>query len=264
MTTPYENKIEEKRTPPRVKINFRKWQKVEPLREDLRHYLEETPHGRYMHHPFCCSPVTDLDRCALIHHQIDERIAKADAYFEAQDWEGYINAIERPFQPEWFAKDAHLLTDDRYWAVLAGVYRLQKFTIGVRDLFDELFRSTRPGRENLMTKEERAIFARLPKRLRVYRGYSGDDLYEDGIAWTLDRRQAVWYANCHRKDDDPMVASGTVNKADVWACFDNGDILLPPEAVKNRRDVAAFHEPARAAWSDFVTPAFDVTPMLTP
>jgi len=260
MATPNEN--EKKHTQPRVKINFRKWKKVEPLRDDLRHYLKKSQHGHIIRHPFCNARITDLDRCAIIHHQIDERTAKADACFEAQDWEGYINAIERPFQPEWFAKDAHLLPDDRYWAVLAGVYRLQKFTIGVRDLFDELFRSTRPGRENLMTEAERDIFARLPKRLRVYRGYSGDDLYEDGIAWTLDHRQAVWYANWHREDDDPMVASGTVNKSDVWACFDNGDVLLPPEVVKGRRDAAAFHEPARVAWSDFVTPAFDVTHLL--
>ena len=80
----------------------------------------------------------------------------------------------------------------------------------------------------------------------------------------MDRRQAVWYANWHREDDNPTVASGTVAKADIWAYIDGGDILLPSEAVKNRRDVAAFDDTARVAWRDFLTPAFDVTSMLTP
>jgi hypothetical protein len=238
--------------------------RFEPLREDLRHYVEETRFGDFIRHPFCNSPIPDLDRCALIHEQIDRRAAEADACFEAQDWEGYIDAIEYQFQPEWFAKDAHLLPDDRYWTLLSRIYQLQKFTIHDRDLFDTLFRSKRPGRERLMTQDEQAVLARLPKRLRVYRGYSGDELYADGIAWTLDRRQAVWYANWHREDDDPMVASGTVAKAKIWAYLNGGDILLPSEAVTNRRDVEAFDETARVAWQDFVTPKFDVTPMLSP
>ena len=237
--------------------------RIEPLRAELHNYLQDGgPYRCRISHPFCIQPISDLNRCALIHEQIDRRTAEADACFEAQDWEGYINVVEYPYQPEWFAKDAYLLPDDRYWSLLSRIYQTQKFTIHDRDLFKDLFRSDRPGREHLMTLEEQAVFARLPKRLRVYRGYSGEDLYADGIAWTLDRRQAVWYANRYREDDNPMVASGTVAKADIWAYLDGGDILLPSEAVKNRRDVDDFHEPARAAWSDFVTPDFDVTPML--
>jgi hypothetical protein len=235
---------------------------IEPLREDLRHYVQETRHNYFLRHPFYNGPILDLDRCVLIHEQIDRRAAEADACFEAQDWEGYIDTVEYQFQPEWFAKDAYLLSDDRYWTVLRRVYQAQKFTIHDRDLFDSLFRSERPRREHLMTPNEQAVLARLPKRLRVYRGYSGDDLYADGIAWTLDRRQAIWYANWHREDDDPMVASGTVSKAVIWAYLDGGDILLPSEAVKSRRDVVAFDENARVPWKKFVTPDFDVNKLL--
>ena len=241
-----------------------KMSRIEPLRDDLRHYLDETRHGYFLRSPFYNGPVLDLDRCALIHEQFDARKAPADECFEAMDVEGEIELVEYQHQPRYFARDADRLPNDRYWPLLSQIYQIQKFTIHDRDLFDKLFRSDRPGRENLMTPEEQAVLARLPKRLRVYRGYSGDDLYADGIAWTLDRRQAVWYANWHREDDNPTVASGTVAKADIWAYIDGGDILLPSEAVKNRRDVAAFDDTARVAWRDFLTPAFDVTSMLTP
>jgi hypothetical protein len=242
-----------------------KLNRIEPLRKDLRPYLQDGgPFRHLISHPFCIQPISDLNRCTLIHEQIDRRAAEADACFEAQDWEGYINVVEYQHQPAWFSKDAYLLPDDRYWHLLSQIYQTQKHTIHDRGLFDELFRSDRPGREHLMTPEEQAVLARLPKRLRVYRGYSGEEMYADGIAWTLDRRQAVWYANWHREDDNPTVASGTVAKADIWAYIDGGDILLPSEAVKNRRDVAAFDDTARVAWRDFLTPAFDITPMLTP
>lgn len=240
----------------------RKARRFEPLRMDLHHYLEKIGHEHFLRHPFYLGPVANLDRCALIHDQIDRRAAKADACFEAQDWEGYINAVEYPYQPEWFAKDAYLLPDDRYWHLLSQIFQAQKFTVHDRDLYDEFFRSDRPGRENLMTSEEQAIIARLPKRLRVYRGYSGEELYADGIAWTLDRRQAVWYANWNREDDNPTVASGTIAKADIWAYLDGGDILLPSEMVKNRRDEDALDPAARAPWSAFISPDFDVTTLL--
>lgn len=236
--------------------------RVEPLRDDLRLYLEETRHGYFLRSPFYNGPVLDLDRCALIHEQFDARKAPADECFEAMDVEGEIELVEHQHQLRYFARDADRLPDDRYWPLLSRIYQTQKFTIHDRDLFDELFRSDRPGREHLMTPQEQAVLARLPDRLHVYRGYSGEEMYAEGIAWTLDRRQAVWYANWHREDDNPTVVSGTVAKANIWAYLEGGDILLPSEAVKNRREVDALDDTARAAWKDFVTSAFDVTSML--
>jgi hypothetical protein len=237
--------------------------RLEPLREELKPYLEEyDDHEYFLRSPFYNGPVLDLDRCVFIHEQIDRRAARADACFESQDWEGYINAIEYQHQPEWFAKDAYLLPDDRYWHLLSRIFQVQKYTVHHRDLFDELFRSDRPGREHLMTPEEQAVLARLPKRLRVYRGYSGEEMYGDGVAWTLDERQARWYANWQRTDDDPMLASGMILKDRVWAYLDGGDILLPSEEVQRRRDVPAFDESARKPWAEAVNPKFDVTSLL--
>lgn len=237
-------------------------ERYEPLREELRPYVEVCAGMRFLRNPFCNETIADLDRCGWIHECYDSRVARYDECFESQDWEGCLNCIDIYFQPEWLAKDAEFLPDDRYWALLGRVYQCQRVTLNDRDLFDEMFRAERPGRQHLMTPDEQAVFARLPKRLRVYRGYSQEDLYADGVAWTLDRRQALWWANWVPDDDLVMLASGTISKEDVWAYFEGGDIMLPSEKVRNRRDEDALNPAARAPWKEFMSPPFDVTPLL--
>lgn len=233
----------------------------ERLRPDLRPFLQKTQHGYFIRHPFCNEMVCDLGRCALIHHTIDERAARADACFEANDYEGYINCIEIYSQPEWLAKDADLLPDDSYWRLLRRIFRSQKCTHNYRDLFDELFRADRPGRENLMTPQEREVLATLPDVLTVFRGYSDDDYegYAEGISWTLDRREAVWRANFNSEAEHPRVITGKVRKEDIWAFLAGGDLLLPPEAVYAKRDGAAWSDKARVPLDQFIKTPFDVT-----
>lgn len=232
----------------------------EPLREDLHRYLEETPHGTFIRHPFGNHMIDDLDYCSRIHTWIDERAARADECFENQDWEGYLGCVDVSLQTEWFYKDKELFSDEQYWRLLGAVYQNQKFTHYSRDLFDELFRAERPGRENLMDEEERAVFARLPDEFVVYRGYSGDEweAVPDGIAWTLDRREAVWYANWDREAENVRVIRAKVRKADVWAYLPSCGVLLPPEKVFATLDRRARNEKARAAWSDFIKKPFDI------
>lgn len=240
--------------------------RYEPLRPELHSHLEETSSGHFfIRHPFCNQMVHDLERCALIHHTIDERTTKADACFEAQDWEGYVNCIEVCMQPEWFAKDAALLPDDRYWSLLGQIYWCQKKTHDRHELFNELFRADRPGREHLMEPGEREVLVKLPDVLTVYRGYTDDDFegYADGIAWTLDRRAAVWYANWVRESENPRVITGKFRKEDVWAYSHGGDLLLPPEDVFEKRDRYAWNQKARQAWGGFIKKPFDVSKLFT-
>jgi len=232
----------------------------EPLRQELRPYLEQTELCWFIRHPFYNEPVYDLEKCAYIHQKIDCRTAQADACFEDGDWEGYLQCVEVPSQPEWFAKDAYLFQDDRYWCVLSRVYQGQWQTHKNRELFDRLFRADRPGRENLMDPDERRVLARLPDVLTVYRGYAANDCegFADGIAWTLSRRRAVWYANWKRDSDNPTVITGEVRKEDVWAYCDGGGLLLPPETVFAKQHRRAWCPEARVCWGDYIKKPFDV------
>ena len=251
-----------KRKQPNSNSSDDSFERHEPLRQELRQYVEVSLGIRFLRHPFCNVGIGDLNKCGWIHESYDQRVAKYDKCFETHDYEGCLNCVDIYFQPEWLEKDAEFLPDDRYWSLLRVVYQNQKVTLQDRKLFERLFRSDRPGRELLMSEQERAILARLPERLCVFRGYSGEEMYGEGVAWTLDERQARWYANLQRTDDDPMLASGMIFKDRVWAYLDGGDILLPSEAVKLRRDGAAFDEGARRPWDDVVNPDFDVTPLL--
>jgi hypothetical protein len=226
----------------------------------LRPYLEQTELCWFIRHPFYNEPVYDLEKCAYIHQKIDCRTAQADACFEDGDWEGYLQCVEVPSQPEWFAKDAYLFQDDRYWCVLSRVYQGQWQTHKNRELFDRLFRADRPGRENLMDPDERRVLARLPDVLTVYRGYAANDCegFADGIAWTLSRRRAVWYANWKRDSDNPTVITGEVRKEDVWAYCDGGGLLLPPETVFAKQHRRAWCPEARVCWGDYIKKPFDV------
>jgi len=236
------------------------YSKHEPLRPELRPFLEKSKFGWFIRHPFCNDMIPDLTRCAQIHYRIDRQAAKADACFENQDWEGYIGCVEVYSQLDWLAKDAYLLPDDKYWSLLGRIYGAKKFTHYSRDVIDTLFRADRPGRENLMDPDERDVLARLPDVLTVYRGYTDDkeEGYEDGIAWSLDRREGVWYANTDHDSDNPRLITGRVRKADVWAYCEGGDLLLPPEKVFAKRNRRAWSEKARAPYSTYLEPPFDI------
>jgi hypothetical protein len=237
-----------------------KLSRFEPLRKNLLKYVEETPVGYFIRHPFCNDMIHSLNHCALIHERIDRWAAKADPLFEAHDYEAYINCIDIHSQADWLAKDADLIPDDRYWPLLSRIYQCQKYTHYSRDVFDRLFRADRPGRENLMTAEEREILARLPDELTVFRGYSDDDDegYAEGISWTLNRREAIWYANWDRESASPRMITGKVRKEQVWAYFSGVGLLLPPEAVYDKHDRAAWNDDARQAWGEFIKKPFDV------
>ncbi len=239
-------------------------ERYEPLRPELQQHLEQTRFGYFLiRHPFCNQTIIDLERCAMVHHIIDKHTAKADACFEAQDWEGYLGCVEIYSQPKWLAKDAHLLPDERYWALLGQAYRHQKFTYGYRDLFESLFSSNRPGRENLMEPDERALLARFPDKVTVFRGFwddEHDEDFSDGNAWTLDRRAAVWFANrCWTKEHGhPMVVEGVVKKDDILAFWPSDDVVVPFNVVRPVKFKHAGSKRARVSWDKYISPPFDV------
>ena len=235
-----------------------KHNRIEPLRKDLERYLcfHEKENALVIHHPFCNQQIYDLERCALIHEIIDERTPDADACFEDHDYEGYIYRIADGLRPQWLAKDAHLMPDDRYWTILGWVYWDLQFTHYNFDLFHQLFRADRPGRENLMEPDERDVLARLPDELTVYRGYAYEDDDEqdfaEGIAWTLDRHRAVWFANRHCKPEIAhRLITGKVWKKDVWGYFRWGDLLLPPEKVFDAKNRQAYDKKAWCCGKDY-------------
>ena len=231
------------------------YERHEPLRQELHEYLDKTPCGLFIRHPFCNDSIRDINRCAAIHARIDRQTAKANACFEAGDYEGYLRCVDLTFRPDFLKKDAWLFSDAQYWRLLRTTYDDQKHTACHREVFETLFADERPSREHLMTAEERKALARLPDVFTVYRGF-GDEEYADGIAWTLHRPAALWYA--HRDFGYPAIRVARIRKADVYAYLEGGDILLPPyDVIDCWQDDVSHVKKARAAWDEFV-PEFDL------
>ena len=235
----------------------------EPLHPDLHGYLETLGSGTYIRHPFCNEMILDIDRCGSIHQHIDFLVGRSDACFENQDWEGYLQCVAAPHQPVYFEKDQDQFGDEQYWRLLREVYDNQKFTYYQQNRFNRLLRSTRPGRENLMSPEERALLARLPDELTVYRGFSDDGCrtYAKGIAWTLDERQAVSYAMQFPDEGEPEVIRGRIRKQDVWA-INGTTLLLPPEKVFGRQTRYAGSEKDVQMMRDRCKAPFDIEKLI--
>lgn len=236
--------------------------KTRGLRKDLRQFLRQTEYGFYLHHPFYNGPLSVSQNLDELHHLIDERTAAGGEPWMHDDWDEALGRIHIHSQLEYFAAIAKFVPDARYWDVLSRVFQMQDILHPDVELLDRMFRSDRPGRENLMTECEQDVFKRLPGMLTVYRGYDGDRYWEgaaDGLSWTLDHRVAVWFGNWCRDSESPSVVTGRIRKSHVWAYLHGGDLILPPEKVTRRKVTSAFSEEARrVCMSEFSTPAFNV------
>jgi hypothetical protein len=76
------------------------------------------------------------------------------------------------------------------------------------------------GRRACMSEEEICFLDTLPEQIEIWRGasHAGDP---SGLAWTLDREKAIWFAQrwCSEARP-PLLAKGIVGKSDVLAYFE--------------------------------------------
>src|SRR5262249_37328900 len=116
-----------------------------------------------------------------------------------------------------------------YWKLLGALYTQSEGTYKNRGLWLTLFGREEYGfghemlalrHDHLMTASERKTLSKLPDRFTVYRGYTHGR--RTGIAWTIDRAKAEWFANRFAcLDTKPgVVITGECRKKDVIAYFD--------------------------------------------
>jgi hypothetical protein len=79
------------------------------------------------------------------------------------------------------------------------------------------------------------FFAGLPRRFTIYRGASRAHI-NGAVSWTVDREIACGFAHGHRgiAVPDPVIASATINKADIFAAINNRgerEILALPDKI---------------------------------
>jgi hypothetical protein len=100
----------------------------------------------------------------------------------------------------------------------------------------EIFHRVGPCHDYGPDLEEGDFFYSLPDRITVYRGASRSRI-DGAISWTTDIEVAQRFAHGHRgiAVPDPVVATGTINKFDVFLATNErqeSEILGLPRDVK--------------------------------
>ena len=113
-----------------------------------------------------------------------------------------------------------------YWEYLSEAYTVSDNLYKYKDQVKELFSSTLPDREKLMTAEELAYFKTLPDILTIFRAMTiKESLSKDyGISWTLDKKVAecfkvIYKRNYATKDEPKTIIELQIKKNDAIAFF---------------------------------------------
>jgi hypothetical protein len=113
-----------------------------------------------------------------------------------------------------------------------GILSLQKH----KNQILKILNSKRPHRKNMMTKEEQETLNSMPDIIKIYRGFSLDEL-ENGFSWTTNFKTAEWFTNRTKGD---FVLSGHAKKSDVVAYIkgrNEDEILIDPKNVIDKEKV---------------------------
>lgn len=217
------------------------------LHADLAAYLQAIEHGMIaLRHPLVYDVPYSPKMNRLLNARYEVLQTMADAAIAQRAWIKILALHQRPFRASKLHEFAQQIMDESpklFWEILASVWvDTENYWQNIdewRDLWQEMWDSDEiMARHHVMQDDEQAVLAALPDRLRVYRGVK-HPAWDQGLAWTLDRKQARWFAKrAQHADERPCVVTGDVAKADVLAYFTGErEIITFPEHVKIiRRD----------------------------
>jgi len=149
----------------------------------------------------------------------------------AGDWVGYIYTHPEPLHLECFWGIRHRLTDKEYWRLLGKVWDGIELPGVNRAAWLYLFTSPRPGREHLMSAEERARLDGFPDRVQIYRG--APPQYARGLSWTTSPEIAQWFAR--RFNRGGLLHMTTVPKAKIIGYLtgrEEFEVIIDPRRIR--------------------------------
>ena len=184
------------------------------LHPDLQPYLEDGILGPQLRHPLVYA--VPLWTKAHANHMYEQKKTDLEKAIAEKKYSQIIFLHERPYRLEAFVQITKELSDKEYWSLLESVWTDTENGWQNLPTWRALFWSKRPGRENLMDANERFTLQNLPETVEIYRGCL-NGINEDGIAWTLNRDKAEFFANRFSKGG--IVLSKQINKSDIIAVF---------------------------------------------
>lgn len=163
-----------------------------------------------------------------LNNQLNAKESACGAARLERDWHQLVWLHERPFRFDALFSIKDLITDAVYWDLVKSVW------IDSENIYENLrgwevmLASDRPGREQMMTEDERAFVSDLPAKVRLYRGHQA--LNRNGLSYTLSVDKAKWFAKRFGPGD---VRVRSVAKEDIVAYFNTrseAEIVIHPRA----------------------------------
>lgn len=145
-------------------------------------------------------------------------------YFKKNNFESISFLIERPWRIPWLYENKELIVENTglnvFYEILGDVFNDTENAHEFTDMILELFYF---GANPLlmMDDEELIEYNKLPDFFKIWRGVeSGDDIDELdllGCSWTLDFKQARWFANRGyiKTNPYPLIFGLEIKKEDV-------------------------------------------------
>jgi hypothetical protein len=157
-----------------------------------------------------------------------------------RDWEWFVWLHERPHRLDAVLRliEEFGVSGKQLWPVVGHVWSDTESVRQNFDLWRDIWLMDDADRPMVMSDEERSALAALPQRFEIWRGVNHEDAVR-GYSWTLNRERAIWYADRFADGERlPLLASGSVKKADVLSHFlrrDEVEIVVLSENVQDIR-----------------------------
>lgn len=208
--------------------------KPEPLLPELVDSERTWPDGRQqIFHPYIIFEGYNPGCYAVVNHWYKMKRDKIENALAAGDWGQAFLFIEKPYHLQSLERYADRMSDAEFWELFGDCYRQMEFLSDESDLLERLTALQRPGRESMMDDAERDALKAMPETITVYRGYQKPK-YRLGWSWTIDNKQARWFAQRFQSPGSGFIVSGKVRKSDViayWTGRNESEILTNPANV---------------------------------
>jgi hypothetical protein len=123
--------------------------------------------------------------------------------------------------------------DVAFWDLFMDIWSDSENIFALKQIWFHLIRlKEKPSFDLVINEDDRKVFNELPEELTIYRGTTEDeDEDTDSLSWTIDKKQAEWFANRFNKDK-PKVIERKIKKSEVLS-FYNGrsenEIIIYPK-----------------------------------
>lgn len=166
---------------------------VVPLHPELERYLYESePFGVSLKHPLVFSIMHFPQQNAMVNAQYAYKLKARRKAMREKQWHTYVFLHERPYRVDAFKRIRARLSNERYWDLLSEIWIDSENIRQNTSTWERLLRDPRPGREHMMSDEDREAFQDLPDTIEVFQGHT--DERDDGWSWTTKLETANWFA----------------------------------------------------------------------